>query len=60
MKKLLVFILWLNSIVFASDFDVPMKITLKNNTYTLKSSCSYNIEDGGYFDGPSWNKNKYK
>jgi len=37
-----------------------MKITLKNNTYNLKSSCSYNIIDDGYLNEPYWNKKKYE
>ena len=60
MKKLLILILLLNSIVLASEFDLPMKITLKDNTYILKSSCSYNLTNNTDFDNPYWNKKKYE
>ena len=52
--------LLLNSVIFASNSDVPMKITLKNNTYDLKSSCNYNIVDNSYLNEPYWNKKKYE
>jgi len=41
MKKILVLALLLSNIIFASNLDVPMKITLKDNTYSIKSNCSY-------------------
>ncbi len=56
MKIILVLTLLLSNIIFASNFDVPMKITLKDNTYNLKSSCSYHIVDDDYLNEPYWNK----
>jgi len=60
MKRILVLALLLSNIIFAANFDVPMKITLKDNTYNLKSSCSYNIVNDGYLSEPYWNKKKYE
>lgn len=54
MKRILVLSFLLSNIIFASNFDVPMKITLKDNTYNLKSSCSYNSGE------PFWNEKKYE
>lgn len=60
MKRILVLLLLLSNIIFASNYDVPMKITLKNNTYELKSSCSYNGTNDTFLNSPSWNQKKYE